>query len=263
MTFRKLLAGKPLASCSAAALGLLLCGCTLPSPNLAQSTGSYKTVAFISLLPQSITMWHLGFTVFQNDSGAFPLEFDPNVLATQTADALLSPRYEVKDIGVDNEAFLTAVHNHFSMLNQISGTEGLVQDELKASVKPGQVDVIVVLDGSQPPSTANFVSGNILEVGLISTSAWSGLVQVLQHTYTGDMIGVAATVEVYDGTTFQELARGWGQGVPNDGVSSLGWRGETYSRLSTAQKQNLENVEKTVINDYVTTALPSVHLTAN
>jgi len=255
MPFEKSLL-KTTRSTYAACLSLFLAGCALPSPNFAQTSTSQKSVAFISLLPEGITMWHLGFTAFQNHQGVLPLEFDANALATQTALSLLTPHYQIKSINVDNATLLAGVHNRYSFLDRIAGTEGIVEDELKAAVKPGQADLIVVLDGSEPPEDANFLSENYIGVGLVSRSYYAPAF-VSPH---GGIVGLYVTLEIYDGTTFQELARGDGAVTPNDGVTTLNWRGEPYTSLSPTQKTDLEAVEKRVLTDYITTALPAIHL---
>ncbi len=234
-------------------LGLGLTGC-MPYPNFEANPTTYKTVAFVSLLPQSIVMSHVGFTVFQNDFAVFPVKFDPNALAIQTALPLLASRYQVKDLGIDNAAFLAAVHQHFSIFDKGIGTDGLVQDELKATVKPGQADLIVVLDASEPPEDANFVDRTVFNfVGLASISPFGKT--------DADGIVMFGWIKVFDGTTFQLLAYGTGGwGTDTDaGISDLHWRGEPYDSLSTEQGQKLDAIEQRVIRDSVANALQDPH----
>lgn len=240
---------------------LPLAACT-PPPKFVDNLNQYKTVAVISLLPQTITMSHIGITIFQNDFAIFPLDWNPNTVATQTAIALLNQNYQVKDLHVDTNAFVEAIQKKYSKFD-IGATEDLVIDQLKATVKPGQVDLIIVIDASAPESIRQIGPDNS-GVGLVSTSG---------HDRYGigsdtDVIHTNAVLEVLDGTTFDHIVVNMGSAypdiasgnAPDASVSGLSWRGQAYSDLSLSQKQQLTSLEQQVVRNFVTVALKNVHL---
>ncbi len=234
-------------------------GCS-PRPNFATLPTNYKSVAIISLLPQTITMSRIGFTVFQNHSDVFPTSFDPNAVAIKTANATLSQRYRIVDLGIDQNAFFETVEKNFTWVDSFPGphTDDLVADQLKARVRPGLADLVVVIDGTEPPKYASFLSGGGVEVGLYSFSGYD------QHGigFQDDHIGLAATVEVFDGSTLQVL--GYGHGGLFDAIpSDLSWRGAPYKDLTDEQKQDLATIEEEAITEFVPGAFRNAHLVSD
>lgn len=211
-------------------------------------------------------MSHIGVTVFNNDEAVFPLDWDPNALATQTAITLLSQNHKITDLAVNADAILAAVGRDHTPMH-MGVTENLVRAQLKAIVPPGKVNLIVVIDASLPGTT--FITFGPDTAGLVSES------QIAATSIGNDHVGLIATVEVIDGTTFQVIGRGFAKSPdledtllygpeaysPDFIMDNLGWRGKPYNELTPSQQQTLKTAEQQAIQDFVTDALADAHLT--
>lgn len=226
---------------------LVLASCAV-QPGPLSNPAQYKTVAIISLLPQTYTMSYIGFTVFENHYAEFPLDFDPNLIVTQTATNLLSSHYQVRDLDLNAAAIINGVQQNYSTID-LNNTAPLVQAQLERLVKPGTVDLIVVIDGSDPEPVGN-LSPTDSGVGLYTRSQFGG---------AGNSSGVIAPFELFDGRSFQQIALSYA-GQMSGPASDLNWKGEPYDDLSASDKVALDEVGKRALAIYVTRSLSDVHL---
>ncbi len=224
----------------------LTCCAFQPAP--LTSTSRYKTVAVISLLPETFSMSHQGFTVFQNHFAVFPVDFDPNQTTIEVAINLLSQNYQVRDLGLNRQFLMSGIRENYSRID-LDNTAPLVSSQLQAVVKPGTVDAIIVFDASMPDPVEHL---SITDPGM-------GLYSRGQFGVKGDYIGVIAPCEVFDGQTFKEIALTYaGQGTGS--MSSMEWIGQPYSSLSGSDKNSLKLLGVQALQTYVKASLTDLHL---
>jgi hypothetical protein len=194
--------------------GLALASCAFQPVPLTNPT-QYKTVAIISLLPQTYTMSYIGLTVFGNRYAEFPLDFDPNQIVTEAATNLLAPHYQIRDLGLNETAIINSIQQNYSGTD-LDNTAPLVQAQLEKLVKPGAVDLIIVADGSKPNPVEDLRPTDS-GIGLYTSGTFGG---------AGNSSGVIAPFELFDGQSFQQIAltyAGQMSGPPSD----LNWKGES------------------------------------
>jgi hypothetical protein len=246
----------------AALLSVTMTGCSVPRPNFSVNQNEYKTVAVISLLPQTITMSHIGFTVFQNDFATYPLDWDLNAFAVQATESFLSQHYQTRNLNVNTGAIMADVQQKYTLLDA-GDTSGLVSAQLQAQLSPGLVDLIVVIDAS--------AAGHASDIGGSGGFAPNHGLSSYNIATGQDVVSLDATFEVFDGTTFKLLAfcpggppdiDGTGK-APTDRASGLNWRGQSLDSFSTEQRQNLKTAEQNAIQDFITAAMPFVQLTSH
>jgi len=241
--FRQLL--NPVACLS---LLLILAGCgsaSIPPTNGAIPAAA-KTVAVVSLLPDTLSISYVGITVFGNKNATFPAEFDTNEYVRNVGEQLLSPRYNIVPIKLNSDAIFAAVkstppNTWMGPLPAAIFTDPVIQAQFKAHVKPGTADLIVVCDGTYPAAPTGLCAGS-------------------QGFRQPDVFWLASHFEVFDGNTFEEITSSDGAAVDNI-WSKLTWDGEPYDSLSAETKTSMADVEHQAIYAYVKSVLMRANLT--
>jgi len=194
-------------------------------------------------------MLYVGVTVFENRFAEFPLDFDPNQIATDAAKSLLLSNYQVYDLGLNETAIINKIHENYAPID-LDNTAPLVQAQLEKLVKPGTVDLIIVIDGSKPDPVEH----------LSPVDSGIGLYTRGQFGNVGNSSGVIAPFELFDGRSFQQVALSYA-GQMSGPDNNLNWRGESYDNMSASDKTTLDEIGRQALEIYVGNSLADVHLT--
>jgi hypothetical protein len=234
---------------------LALSGCGAPIPPTSGTLPiATKTVAIVSLLPDTLSRGHVGFTVFQNAFDVVPAEFDPNDYALKVMADDLATKYKVVIVNVNRTVIMAASkatppNGWMGPLVPYVFTDTVIQKYLKQQIKPGSSDIIAVIDGSEPDSMPSL---NNAGVGLFSRGTFGPM-------KTFDIFGLHAHFEIFDGNSFKEITTS--EGSDTDFVQSqLHWTGESYDSLPASTKLTMANMEHQAIQSYVTAVLQATNL---
>lgn len=210
------------------------------------SAPQYKSVAFVSLMPATLTLWHKGITVFQNHSAVVPLSWNPNRYVGHVARTILERRYKVVRLNLDRKRIMTTIARADDGVFPLE-TAPLVSAALKSAVKPGTADIIVVLDATS--ANKNGESERYpREVGLYVGT---------QFMIAPSEVATLATFEIFDGTTFEQIAQTFSGG---EQAVKFQWYGKPYDKFSPETKRRLYVAEHRSLNRYVKMSLMKNHL---
>ncbi len=232
-------------------LGLASCGTPVP-PASGPTPGAIKTVAIISVLPDTVSMSHVGFTVFGNAFAILPAESDPNDIVRKTAAKALSPRYTVLTPRVDVAAIIAAQNadrqNSWTHVLPPAFTvpHSFTPAEIGQFIKPGAADLVVIFDASEPQDKPylNYPGWGVISLGTFAVY---------------DSYSVHVLVDVFDGRTFQPVGEPYNGGnavIPSD----LRWEGQAYDALSPSTKASMAVYEQEAVQTEVTTDLAKIGL---
>jgi hypothetical protein len=154
----------------------------------------------------------------------------------------------VRDLGLNRDEFARTVQARHTAAD-LNHYEALIGNQLKASVKPGKVDLIVVIDGVEP-NTMDKLSPSNVGVGAIYRA---------QSGRDGGGTAVIAPLEVFDGNTFALLALTY-KGQSAGQTFDLHWTGEPYYSLPADTKEAFKASAQKAIREDIGNALRDVRL---